>query len=395
MNKNSISYIRTYINKYPTLGNIKYIKKVLNYLYGEFPDIHQIVDMRPNITIDECIDMFNKNLDLYDIKDIDNFDRIGDISVEFSYNKDQMIKTGDHMGVGKLKDIILHGILNKTIYIKMSNCTYRMDMVNYDYDNWNQCVAIDIDYKVAIDKFNIDPLEIYTNVTKWLVDNSSSFLYGELSRSGNGFHFLFNSNVPKNEDGSKALMCLADLITKQAFINCGYSKIIYYPHVFDSCIKSLAQGIYLTGNYPIINDNFDNEFYLDYKKYEDQLIPILASLKYNSLESLANYNDDKLGNLSIISYSKLCDEIDNITTNYVPRRNGRWILFNELYSTLVHIGEFSDDKLREVWEKLINRFNLTEHSLSYYYNEPYKGDWNKKKQTKKFPSNLIQMGIKI
>lgn len=395
MNKRSISYLRTYINRYPTLDNLRYITKILNYLYYKFPDIRQIPDLRTRITIDEYIEVFNNNLDLYGIKDINNFDKVDDVDVRFSYNKDSYIKTGDYMNVGKLSDIIFEAILNNIVYTKMTDCYYRMDMINYDFNNWNQCVAIDIDYKVAIDKFNIDPLEIYNNVTEWLKHNSYSFLYGELSRSGKGFHFIFNSNVPKNEDGTKALMCLADLIVKQAFTCCGYSKIIYYPKVFDSCTKSLAQGIYITGNNPVINENYDKTFNLDYNIYKQYLIPILSSIKYNSLDSLVNHDDDKIEELKTISYNKLCDEIDNIRTNYVPNRNHRWLLFNELYSILVHIGEFNDENLKEVWCKTINCFIFTEHPLSYYYNEPYRGDWNKKKQSKKFPYTLKQMGIKI
>ena len=178
MNKQSISYLRTYINRYPTLDNIKYITKILNYLYYEFPDIRQIPDLRTLITIDEYIEVINKNLDLYDIKDIDNFEKVDDVDVRFSYNKDSYIKTGDHMNVGKLSDIIFEAILNNIVYTKMTDCNYRMDMINYDFNQWNQCVAIDIDYKVAVDKFNIDPLEIYVNVTDWLINNSSSLYIG-------------------------------------------------------------------------------------------------------------------------------------------------------------------------------------------------------------------------
>lgn len=395
MNKQSISYLRAYINRYPTLDNLKYITKILNYLYHEFPDIRQIPDLMTLITIDEYIEVFNKNLDLYDIKDIDNFENVDGVEIRFSYNKDHYSKTGGHMNVGKLSYIIFEAILNNIVYTKMTDCNYRMDMINCDLNNWNQCVAIDIDYKVAFDKFNIDPLEIYNNVTEWLINNSHSFMYGELSRSGKGFHFIFNSNVPKNEDGTKALMFLADLIVKRAFVSCGYSKIIYYPKVFDSCTKSLAQGIYITGNNPVINENYDNTFNLDYNIYKEYLIPILSSVKYNSLDSLVNYDEEKIEQLKTISYNKLCDEIDNLRTNYVPNRNYRWLLFNELYSILVHIGEFSEENLKEIWCKTINCFNFTEHPLSYYYNEPYRGDWNKKKKSKKFPYTLKQMGIKI
>ena len=73
MNKQSISYLRTYINRYPTLDNLKYITKILNYLYYEFPDIRQIPDLRTQITIDQYIENFNNNLDKNDIKDIENF----------------------------------------------------------------------------------------------------------------------------------------------------------------------------------------------------------------------------------------------------------------------------------------------------------------------------------
>ena len=44
MNKQSISYLRAYINRYPTLDNLRYITKILNYLYYEYPDIRQIFD---------------------------------------------------------------------------------------------------------------------------------------------------------------------------------------------------------------------------------------------------------------------------------------------------------------------------------------------------------------
>ena len=92
MNKQSISYLRTYINRYPTLDNLKYITKILNYLYYEFPDIRQMHDLRTLITIDEYIEVFNKNLDLYDIKDIDNFEKVDGVDVRFSYNKDSYIR---------------------------------------------------------------------------------------------------------------------------------------------------------------------------------------------------------------------------------------------------------------------------------------------------------------
>ena len=145
MNKKSISYLRSHINKYPTLDNIKHITKILNYLYTEFPDVKQTCDLRSCITIDDCIEIFNKNLDLYSIKPIDNFYKIEDINIRFSYNKNSYIKTGEHMGVGKLSEVIFEAILNNIIYAKMTDCNYRMDMINYDFDKWNQCVAIDID----------------------------------------------------------------------------------------------------------------------------------------------------------------------------------------------------------------------------------------------------------
>ena len=91
MNKQSISYLRAYINKYPTLDNLRYITKILNYLYYEFPDIRQIPDFRTLITIDEYLEVFNNNLDLYRIKDIDNFEKVDNIDVRFSYNKDSYI----------------------------------------------------------------------------------------------------------------------------------------------------------------------------------------------------------------------------------------------------------------------------------------------------------------
>ena len=113
MNKNSISYLRSYIDKH---RNIKHITKILNYLYTGFPDVKQICDLRSHVTIDEYIEILNKNLDLYGIKEIDNFNKIEDINIKFSYNNNSYIKTGEHMGVGKLSEVIFEAIINNIIY---------------------------------------------------------------------------------------------------------------------------------------------------------------------------------------------------------------------------------------------------------------------------------------
>ena len=87
MNKKSISYLRTYINRYPTLDNLRYITKILNYLYYKFPDIRQIPDLRTQITIDEYLEVFNKNLDLYgitaDFTDSNPYKALNDFKLKF------------------------------------------------------------------------------------------------------------------------------------------------------------------------------------------------------------------------------------------------------------------------------------------------------------------------
>lgn len=401
INNKNISYFQWYINKTRDINYLKYCVDILNSLYAKYPNIKQINDVytNPN-SIKDYLEIFNNNLKLYDIKNIDYEPKINDLYklINFSWNEDNMVQSGGKMKINNLLILIIEASFHKKpLYIKMTKCPYRMDSVNFDYEQLNNTVAIDIDYKVAFNEFKIDPYEMYINIVNWLLENCpNTFLYGEMSRSLKGYHFFFNGNIPKNKDGINALLALADIAIRHAFTKLGYSKVIYYPGVFDSCTKSLSQGIYLTANNFVVNNNFTGKWNEDYIKFKDDIIEYIKAHRFNELESLNVYKyDDNIRELfRDLNIDDIIKMIHDTRFYVMPNRTYRWICFSEFYSVLVGANIFTEDNLKQIWTEFVSHLPIVEHPLQYYITEPYRLDWNKKKQNKKTnPYTLKNMGL--
>ena len=121
---------------------------------------------------------------------------------------------------------------------QLCDCGYRATNDNSDIKVWNQCQYEDIDYKNWIyycknylkdESRIIKPDVIYVNVVNEIIKNWSEILYYyELSRSGQGFHFIFYFDIERTKENWKKTKNISHAIIKQAFINCGYSEIINF-----------------------------------------------------------------------------------------------------------------------------------------------------------------------
>lgn len=399
MNIEKIKLYQWFINQ-PNIAidMLKHTTNILNYLNKLNPEIKQIINIENgNWSINEFISTFNDNLRLYDIHNDLNLE-FPNNRIQFSWNKDNYISTGHRMNVGSIKDLIFNTTINKDpLYIKMSNCPYRMDNINFSEELWNNCVAIDIDYKKCYNIYQIDPNTIYDNIVDYLKSNYKQiFLYSEMSRSGKGYHFIFNINSPKTIDGIKFAAIMSELIITDAFIANNYGDIIYYPEVLDDCTKSIVQGIYFTGNNYFANTECTGEYLTYYDNLKTTILNKLSNIKWNNLENLScasKTNDMEF--ISNLSYDDLYESINAITIHKHINRKYRWWCFIELYSILVKANIFTDENLKNLWDNLISKMPIGKHNTKYYCSEPYVQDWNKKKSADKlkYPIALKTLGI--
>lgn len=378
----------------------KYYTKSLNILYYYDKSKQKNIQLKQNWTVDEIIESYNNILKLYGIEYDKNILSKNELKIKFSNNKDNYIGTGQKMDVSYIDNIICDCISKENnYYIKMTNCPYRMDNINFNPLWWNNCVAIDIDYKKAYDEFKIDPKIIYNDVYIWLMNNCREIIYyTETSRSTKGYHFIFHINAPKTYDGIKYALAVAnDAITK-AFIQCGYTKIIFHDGVLDDCTKTIVQGIYLTGLYAKINNECTGMSMAYYEKNKNDILKQIENIKYKDLTTAPypiEYTDIIRKKFEGITVNDLKTMFEKCKIYTHINRNYRWTLFIELFSILIGANIFTEDNLKTLWTILIKKMPIGKHDVKYYINEPYNFDWNKKKDINNLrnPVTMKQLGI--
>ena len=281
------------------------------------------------------------------------------------------LKTGSKMNVGKLTQI-RKPQENELIRMLCFNSGIRQSKDLQNWNAWNGCVYIDVDYKnyLAVNNDAPEPVKVFANVWTYLAKNySDHFYYGEYSRSKKGFHFIFYTETEyPTEERREYLLLKANAAVIKAFTDCGYKEAIEYKQikngvetnkVLDTCTNSPYQICYLTlcGK---INENCQGDWRIGTKDLDDIIKKIKN--KYNKKNNKDKTNDCiykfkllKTNNVQSVPYIE-----------HLVRRN----LFKSL-STL-----FKDEELRKEWTrcaKLIPEEH--EHNTEYYINAPYKLDW--------------------
>ena len=103
------------------------------------------------------------------------------------------LSTGAKMNVGELNEF-RRAKDNELIRMLCFNSGIRQTKELQNWNAWNGCVYIDVDYKnyLSVNENAEDPVKVFANVWTYLANNySDHFYYGEYSRSKKGFHFIF------------------------------------------------------------------------------------------------------------------------------------------------------------------------------------------------------------
>lgn len=249
--------------------------------------------------------------------------------------------------------------------VQMANGTKRV-VKDTPFDVWNGCVFIDIDYKNWV-KDNqqsfIAPITILNNTFKYLCDNyTHNVYYGELSRSGCGFHYIFYYDCERSREQFDYYSKLTRMIVERTFEQCNYGEIIHHKKVFDTCTNSFCQICYITRNNEMFNQCCDGKI----TEYED--IIIQHPNKHKQYET--HYSKQKKWNY------QLKERNDDIKKVEYINHYERWRLFNSLSMI------FDDDNdLRNEWERCARMIpQQNGHTTNYYINCPYSiNDWNRNK----------------
>ena len=327
---------------------------------------------------------------------------------KFSFWWNNRLKTGDKMNCDALPvicDNILYKYDNKLglqcPYIKLFDCNYRIDNENLNYEYWNGCIVIDIDYKKYISKNDIypNPEKVYKDIIDYLVENYKElFYYGEMSRSLKGFHFIFYYKVPHRLDGYIFASVVTEMIIKEAFIKCGYMKVIYTDEVLDDCTKSICQGIFLTDYNSQFNKNCTGNYLYFYNAYKNDILEKVNSIKYNNKKNVPIKTEikEKIENqYKDLKLNDILKAIENMNIDYINHHT-RYACFIDIYNLLRLSNNYSEENLKTTWERFAEMIPKGNgHNTEYYKKVPYVGDWNKNKnkQQIKSPKSLIDLGL--
>lgn len=262
---------------------------------------------------------------------------------------------------------------NELVRMLCFNSGIRQTKELQNWNSWNGCVYIDVDYKnyLNINKDATDPIKVFNDVYNYLVNNfSEHFYYGEFSRSKKGFHYIFYMNTEyPTEERREYLNLVATAAVIKAFNECGYKEAIEYEEikngvslhkVLDTCTNSPYQMCYITGIGKI-----NEKCKADWSIYSKGLGEIIEEIKKKQHKSKKEYK-----NSDCTFKSKLLkiNEIQSVPyIEHLARRN----LFKSL-STI-----FSGEDLKNEWircAKLIPEEHG--HTTEYYIEAPYKNDWN-------------------
>lgn len=262
--------------------------------------------------------------------------------------------------------------------VQMCDCGFRATNSNSSISNWNQCQYEDIDYKNWIHYWRdymkdeskiIDCNTIYVNVVNYIIKHwPHNLYYYEVSRHGEGFHFIFYFDIERNIDNWKKTKIISHSIINQAFIRCGYENIINFDgkdengnqvinKVFDSCTDRWNQLLYLTLNKGHLNSlctgeviEYDDLEVIDYKP---------TKVKY------VNNGDDY-----IINVEK--HELENgVYVDYIDHFQ-RWHLYNSLRRC------YGDD-FEDEWSYCCEHIPIgpNDHSTEWYKERSEGSSWDK------------------
>ena len=168
------------------------------------------------------------------------------------------LSSGAKMNVSELKGIRAPND-NELTRMLCFNSGIRQTKDLQNWNAWNGCVYIDVDYKnyLSANEKATDPVKVFADVWTYLSDNySDHFYYGEYSRSLKGFHFIFYTETDyPTEERRDSLLLKANAAVIKAFTDCGYKDAIEYKEivngveahkVLDTCTNSPYQICYLT-----------------------------------------------------------------------------------------------------------------------------------------------------
>ncbi len=240
-----------------------------------------------------------------------------------------------------------------------------------NWNAWNGCVFIDVDYKnyLAVNENAPEPIQVFAHVWTYLAENySDHFYYGEYSRSKKGFHFIFYTETEyPTEERRQYLLMKANAAVIKAFIDCGYKEAIEYKEikngveinkVLDTCTNSPYQICYITlcGKF---NDKCTGDWRISTKGLDD----IIEKIKNK-------YTHKKNKKISDCIYKSKLLKVNNIQSvpyiEHLVRRN----LFKSL-STL-----FKGEELKKEWTRCAKLIpEKHNHDTEYYINVPYMLDW--------------------
>lgn len=281
------------------------------------------------------------------------------------------LKTGTKMNVSEITQFRCPKD-NELIRMLCFNSGIRQTKDLQNWNNWNGCVYIDVDYKnyMSVNKDAACPSKVFSDVYNYLVQHySSDFYYGELSRSKKGFHFIFyiDTDYP-TEERREYLLLKANAAIIKAFTECGYKEAIEYKEikngvitnkVLDTCTNSPYQLCYITG-FGKINDKCEGDWRINTNGLTEIIEKIRNKYDYKNIKKTSDY----------LYKSKLL-KINNIQSvpyiEHLVRRN----LFKSL-STL-----YNGDDLKREWTRCARLIPEEHgHTTEYYINAPYKNDWN-------------------
>ena len=282
------------------------------------------------------------------------------------------LSSGTKMNVSELKSIRAPND-NELTRMLCFNSGVRQTKYLQNWNAWNGCVYIDVDYKnyLSANEKATDPVKVFADVWTYLSDNySDHFYYGEYSRSLKGFHFIFYTETDyPTEERRDSLLLKANAAVIKAFTDCGYKDAIEYKEivngveahkVLDTCTNSPYQICYLT-----MCGKINKKCIGDWRISSHGLEKIIKHIK----DKHNSKREQKISNCTYKPKLLKINEVQSVPyIEHLVRRN----LFKSL-STI-----FKGDELKEQWircAKLIPEEH--NHTTQYYIDAPYKLDWNK------------------
>ena len=281
------------------------------------------------------------------------------------------LSSGTKMNVGELKSIRAPDD-NELTRMLCFNSGIRQTKDLQNWNAWNGCVYIDVDYKnyMMANKNATNPVKVFADVWTYLSENySDHFYYGEYSRSRKGFHFIFYTETEyPTEERREYLLLKANAAVIKAFTECGYKEAIEYKEiingveankVLDTCTNSPYQICYLT-----LCGKINEKCIGDWRITTNGLEKIIEHIKDN----YHSKHKEKISNCTYKTKLLKTNKVQAVPyIEHLVRRN----LFKSL-STL-----FKGDELKEEWIKCAKLIpEEHNHTTEYYINAPYKLDWN-------------------